>query len=71
MALAIDTIDGRGLSKEGYCELLPKEQGNAIFAVHYMFNQLYITNKTEHFSFKSRHAAWVAKLIKQDWPIVL
>ena len=35
------------------------------------FNQLYITNKTERFSFKSEHFVRVAKLIKQDWPIVL
>ena len=35
------------------------------------FNQLYITNKTEHFSFKSGRAVRVAKLIKEDWPIVL
>ena len=35
------------------------------------FNQLYITNKTEHFSFKSGRALQVAKLIKEDWPIVL
>ena len=35
------------------------------------FNQFYITNKTEHFSFKSGHAMEVAKLIKEDWPVVL
>ena len=35
------------------------------------FNQLYITNKTERFSFKSGHALQVAKLIKEDWPMVL
>ena len=35
------------------------------------FNQLYITNKTEPFSCKSGHAMRVAKLIKEDWPIVL
>ena len=32
MALAIDTIDGRGVSNEVRCELL---QGNAVFAVHF------------------------------------
>ena len=36
-----------------------------------MFNQLYITNKTERFSFKTGHAKRVAKLIKEDWLIVL
>ena len=34
-------------------------------------NQLYITNKMEHFSFKSGRAMQVAKLIKEDWPIVI
>ena len=33
------------------------------------FNQLYITNKTERFSFKSGRALQVAKFIKEDWPI--
>ena len=35
------------------------------------FNQLYITNKMERFNFKSGRAVRVAKLTKQDWPIVL
>ena len=35
------------------------------------FNQLYITNKTEHFSFKSEHAVHVVKLTKTDWLVVL
>ena len=30
------------------------------------FNQLYITNKTERFSFKSGRAMQIAKLIKED-----
>ena len=46
-------------------------QGNAVFAVQYTVNQLYITNKTERFSFNSGRAMRVAKLIKEDWPIVL
>ena len=33
--------------------------------------QLYITNKTEGFNFKCGRAMQVAKLIKEDWPIVL
>ena len=44
-----------------------------MLAVHFTvkaFNQLYITNKMEHFSFKSGRAVQVAKLIKEDWPIV-
>ena len=50
-----------------------KEQGNAVFAVHFAvkpFNQLYITNNTEHFSFKSEHAVCIAKLMKTDWLVV-
>ena len=34
------------------------------------FNQLYIANKTKHFSFKSGHDMQVSKLIKEDWPIL-
>ena len=49
MALAIDAIDGRGLNNEPHCEL--------------PFNQLYVTNKTEHFGYKSGHAVQVVKLI--------
>ena len=33
--------------------------------------QLYITNKTERFSFISGRAVRVAELIKEDWPIML
>ena len=70
MALAIDTIDGRGLSNEARHELQ-----DAVFVVHFtvkgIYSQLYITNKTECFSFKSGHAVRVVKLIKEDWPIVL
>ena len=33
------------------------------------FNQLYITNKMEPFSFISGHAMQVAKFIKEDWPM--
>ena len=36
-----------------------------------LYLPLYITNKTELFSFKSGRAVRVAKLIKEDWPIVL
>ena len=34
------------------------------------FYQLYNTIKTERFSYKSGCAMLVAKLLKQDWPIV-
>ena len=48
---------------------------DAVFAIHFTvknpFNQLHITNNTERFSFKNGRAMCVAKLIKEDWPIVL
>ena len=71
MAFAINITDGRGLSNE-----VCREQGNAILAFPFIVNSCltrctYITNKTEHFSFKSRRDVQVSKLIKQDWPIVL
>ena len=37
----------------------------------FISNQLYITNKMEFFCFKSQRAVRVAKLIKEDWPVVL
>ena len=43
----------------------------AIYFTVKAVNQLYITNKMEHFSFKSGRAMRVAKLIKDNWPIVL
>ena len=52
----------RGARLRGICCLL---RGKS------RFNQLYITNKMECFSFKSGRAVRVAKLTKQDWPIVL
>ena len=57
MALAIDIIDGRGLSNEA----VEEEEGNAVL----LFNQLYITNKMEHFSFKSGCVVHVVKLTVQ------
>ena len=35
------------------------------------FNQLYITNNTKCFSFKSGCAVRIAKLAKTDWFVVL
>ena len=70
MALAIDTIDGRGLSNEVH--FLPKKRKvrNAGKRRLTNCNQLYLTNKAKHFSFKSGHVMWVVKLIKEDWPSV-
>ena len=41
----------------------------AVFSIHFTvkaFNQLYITNRMEHFSFKSGCTVYVVKLIKID-----
>ena len=32
-----------------------KEQGNAVFAIHFTVKAINLTNKMEHFSFKSGH----------------
>ena len=75
MALAIDTIDGQGLSNKACRELLSKKSKIMLYLPFILqkkaFNQLYITNKMEHFSFKSGRAVQVVKLITEDWPIVL
>ena len=50
-----------------------QRRGDAVFVIHFTvkaFNQLYITNKTECFSFKSGCAVWVAKLVEEDCPIL-
>ena len=50
-------------------------QGNVVFAIHFTVKAVYpavhYTNKMKCFSFKSGHALRVAKLIKEDWFIVL
>ena len=51
-----------------------EEQGNAVFTINFAvkaFNQLYITNKAERFSFKSGRTVCIAKLTKTDWLVVL
>ena len=67
MALAVDITDGRGLSNKAHRELLPKKSKGMLYLPFVtrlkVFNQLYITNKTERFSFKSGRAMRVAKLI--------
>ena len=61
MEVAIDTIDGGDLSNEVHCELLPMLY-LLFISQQKPFNQLYITNKMERFSYKSRRAVRVAKL---------
>ena len=75
MVLAINIIDGRGLSNKMRHELLPKKSKVMLYlpfiSQQKAFNQLKITNKTERFSLKSGLAMQFAKLIKEEWPIVL
>ena len=55
-----------------YCQRRASSTVFAInFAVKKPFNQLYITNNTECFSFKNGCAVHVVKLTKIDWFVVL
>ena len=69
MALAIDITDGHGISNEVLCELLLKKSKVMLYILLSLqekpLNQLYITNKMEHFNSKSGCAMRVAKLIKK------
>ena len=59
----MDIIDGYGLCNEAHREFLPKK--SKVFAIYFTvksFNQLYISNKTERFSYKSGRAMQVVKL---------
>ena len=71
MALAINTTDGGGLNNKARRELLLKKSKVMLYLPFILqsnspFSQLYITNKMEHFSFKSGRAVWVSKLIKKS-----
>ena len=54
---------------------VPKKSGNVVFAIHYMvkgrLTSCTLLTRQRTSSFKSGHAMWVAKFIKEDWPIVL
>ena len=60
MTLAVDITDGHGLSNEACRWLLAKKSKVMLYfpfiTQQKALNQLYITNKMEHFSFKSGHA---------------
>ena len=74
MTLPVDITDGCGLSNETCHELWPKKSKVMLFANYYMVKSIYPVvhaNKMECFSFKSGCVMWVAKLIKDDWLIVL
>ena len=57
MALAVDIINRRGLSNEMHCQLQPKKTKvrpyYPFIKLQKTFYLFFITNKTEHFSFKS------------------
>ena len=69
MTLAVDITDGHGLSNKVCRELLAKK-GKVIL---YCFSCHNKTNCTllRWSTFKSDHAVQIAKLIKEDWLIVL
>ena len=73
MALAINTIDGWGLSNEAHRELLPKKRlyFPSFHSESHLTSCTLLHNKTERFSFKSRHAMQAVKPIKENLPIVL
>ena len=43
-----------------------EENANAVFAILFIAKALYLTNKMDHFSFKSGHAMRIVKLTKID-----
>ena len=63
MALAIDA-DGWGLNNEVRRKLLANKSKVMLYLPLKPFNQLYITNKMEHFSFKSGCVVRVGKFIR-------
>ena len=62
MTLAIDTVDGCGLSNEAYHKVLSKKSKVMLYYLQGI-NQLYITNKTECLSYESDHPMQVVKLL--------
>ena len=48
-----------------------EEQGNAVFAIPFTVKAINLTNKMEHFSFKSGHFIRIMKLTKTDWFVML
>ena len=51
--------------------IMNEEQGNAAFGIHFTVKSRCLTNKMEHFSFKSGCTIRVAKHLKEDWLTVL
>ena len=45
-----------------------KGRANTVLAIHITSKSILITNKTECFSFKSRHDRYVVRHVKENWP---
>ena len=76
MTLAVNITDGHGLSDKARCELLPKKSKVCICCLLHgkrcLSSCTLLTRcQAERFSFKSECAVLVAKLMKEDWLIVL
>ena len=74
MALAIDSTDGQGLNNIAHREFLSKKQGNAVFTIHFTVKCVLISctllTRWSASVLKVECAMQIAKLIKEDWPIV-
>ena len=42
-----------------------------MFVMHFAEKAVYITNKVEHFSFKSGRPMWIEKLTKEDYSVAV
>ena len=76
MALAIDIIDGQGLSNEAHHELLPKKSKVTLRICCSLHGKSCLTSCTLLTSCSASVItvdvlSGFAKLIKQDWPILL
>ena len=72
MILAINIIDGRGLSDGVHHYLLPKKGkvANAVLAIHFAVKRSLISCTSLRRRSASILKVGIAKLIKEDYPIV-
>ena len=71
MTLAVDITDGRGLSNEALHELLPKKRKVMLYLQFITRTSCTLLTRWSTSVLKSGRAMRVARLIKEDWPIVL
>ena len=73
MALAIDIMHGRGSSKEMCLQLQPDKAKVMLCIIRQqkVLYTLFITNKMDHFSFKSEHVIHEANSLKRLVRIVM